>query len=83
MLSIRTQKRAGLVPYNVPIIAVDGVIRWYYTKEGSIKLGTYATQERALQVLDEIEIENNRFYKAMNGGINAHSAIYTYQMPSE
>ena len=59
MLSIRTQDRMVLVPYNNSIgISKYTQEEWIvYTFEytGMIRLGAYTTKERALEVLDEIE----------------------------
>lgn len=59
MLSIRTQDRMALVPYDSHIVirkrsskhSIE--IETYYS---TVILGTYATKERALEVLDEIEM---------------------------
>ena len=83
MLSIRSQNKDRLVPYN-SMIERDGTNLDIRIHDGVYeRLGKYATQERALEVLDEIEEANNDFYKVMNGGINVHELDYTYQMPKE
>ena len=59
MLTIRTQDRFGLIPYNNPITTIsfdDGKCKIMLGQVNSDGLlGTYATKERALEVLDEIE----------------------------
>jgi hypothetical protein len=64
MLSIRTQNRMALVPYN-NLIRIRGIViggekdvefRCFMEFDSeSFELGTYPTKERALEVLDEIE----------------------------
>ena len=81
MLSIRTQNRMALVPYNNVILIQDDYIDWETTEKNAIilnkvKLGTYSTKERALEVLDDIEFwcqETNQVLKHKN----------IYQMPKE
>ena len=70
-LSIRTQDKMGLVPYNAPIQIerikrrvenIDYPVPGFVPTLNDIKLGIYSTQKRALEVLDEIEkalCENN------------------------
>lgn len=92
MLYIRTQYKMALVPYDRPIIVLDNVIKWFYHNEGSIKLGTYSTKERALEVLDEIEsavyrnqtIYDEYFYNEF-GYHKQYSAngLAVYHMPKE
>jgi hypothetical protein len=58
MLSIRTQDRKTLVPYSGAILAYLNVL-WlqrFQDEDTDIKLGTYSSQERALEVLDEIQV---------------------------
>ena len=97
MLSIRTQNRMALVPYNSFILIEDEYINWDFTGKYAIvlnkfKLGAYATQERALEVLYEIEtaIEKNNFtnYKYFDGDIEKvveykYKLQTIYQMPKE
>jgi len=76
MLSIRTQDRMALVPYSrVTWVRNDGAI-FVMDNQGQpyLKLGQYATQERALQVLDEIDKTLNKC--PINLSI-------VYQMPKE
>ena len=58
MLSIRTQDRMALVPYknsiNVIKYNTDGWSIYTYEHTGMVILGTYDSEARALQVLDEI-----------------------------
>lgn len=69
MLSIRTQDRMALVPYDNQIYikmygdsSLNKVSHWeinlYVDKEKWVNLGTYKTKERALEVLDEIQQAN-------------------------
>ena len=66
MLSIRTQDRMALVPYNEEVYLKECpeskkcFIRIVSVKKNTLNLpfttlGTYATKERALEVLDEIQ----------------------------
>ena len=62
MLSIRTQDRMALVPYNNVIhineltVIESGKLVYELIIDNSFhSLGTYATKERALEVLDEIQ----------------------------
>ena len=84
MLSIRTQDRMRLIPYDKPIeikqTKIDG---WSLDiRELKYFLGTYATKERALEVLDEIEqyvvgkiiIQKN--VKVLNDSTYQYSSIY-------
>ena len=66
-LSIRTQDKMGLVPYNAPIQIerikrrvenIDYPVPGFVPTLNDIKLGIYSTQKRALEVLDEIEKAN-------------------------
>jgi len=108
MLSIRTQDRMALVPYDSAITIVTSY------KDGSVEnkmcelimpyrisymvLGTYATKERALAVLDEIEIavvgkillptyelenKNNRLVKGNLIKEDVITLPQVYHMPKE
>ena len=65
MLTIRTQDKMKLVPYNNTIEIYESRKRtelkeWELTgiceiTLGNVPLGTYSSKERALEVLDEIE----------------------------
>ena len=56
MLSIRSQDRMSLVPYNKQITATKGgSINMVFDNSDILPLGHYKTLERALEVLDEIE----------------------------
>jgi hypothetical protein len=107
MLSIRTQNRMTLVPYNKPITIAtlkaqryinskweDGIyVLCIFHKDlelNNLRLGTYKSKERALEVLDEIEemscdvyrgtinIFEEEIAKGKNGIRNN-----VYQMPKE
>ena len=98
MLSIRTQNRLCIVPFNKPIITVeiqDGKEYRIQNENGGI-LGTYATKERAIQVLDEIEaLLSKEKQLELYAIIDAHNGRYSsardrvmdikqvYQMPIE
>ena len=102
MLSIRTQNRMALVPYNNVIEIYengkrDEFNKWVSTGKFKITLndallGVYATKERALEVLYEIEtaIEKNNFtnYEYFDGYIEKvveykYKLQTIYQMPKE
>ena len=56
MLSIRTQDRMSLVPYDKQItVSKSNQFNMVFDNGDTLPLGTYATKERALEVLDEIE----------------------------
>ena len=83
MLTVRTQDRMALVPYNNTIEIYESRKRtelkeWELTgiceiTLGNVPLGTYSSKERALEVLYEIEtaIEKNNFtnYEYFDGYI--------------
>ena len=81
MLTIRTQDRTALVPYNNFILIEGEYINWdfkgkYVIVLNEFILGAYTTQARALEVLDDIEFwcqETNQVLKHKN----------VYQMPKE
>ena len=76
MLNIRTQDRMTLVPYNKPItITFTAVLnKEVIMKCGKEWLAMYATKERALEVLDEIQVANDKTTKTYN---------ITYEMPND
>ncbi len=59
MLSIRTQDRMALVPYDsamgIYVVYENGEVKEFELQCGIHWLGTYSSKERALEVLDEIE----------------------------
>ena len=92
MLSIRTQDRMALIPYTRPIEIINNTIWLYVNVESDeIKLGTYATKERALEVLDEIqEIISNQYNELLNSNLYSGSDAGSpfngnkvYEMPKE
>ena len=97
MLSIRTQNKMALVPYNSFILIQDDYIDWETTEKNAIilnkvKLGTYSTKQRALEVLDEIEkalAQNDTTTYGHLNGYNENTLEYKcklqtiYQMPDE
>ena len=98
MLSIRTQDRMALVPYNgrIMISLREGVHEegdWEFdtlfivTPDGVYKfLGTYKTNERALEVLDEIQahsLGNDTIrYEYFIGFDGTEQIEYTYKYKS-
>jgi extradiol dioxygenase family protein len=95
MLSIRTQDRMALVPYSGVLIQY-GDDRWQIVSEQAdireirfhlkkaLTLGTYATKERALEVLDEIEKCYKRCYtNNLTTRYNHLEQQLDYQMPKE
>jgi len=111
MLSIRTQDRMALVPYDSSIIIRENgkneiaiilnkfkknpidiekeyeyaLIYGYYMQ--GFELGRYATKERALEVLDEIEkklVDRNVYLKDNGSNYSALGTLpIVYQMPNE
>ena len=76
MLSIRTQDRMALVPYNRPLEVSKLLKHDICIKNGNndyTMLGTYKSKARALEVLDEIE---DMLYQASDVNL-------VYQMPKE
>ena len=84
MLSIRTQDRMALVPYDGKIEIMGELDQNLVRLENKqvlimeyTTLGTYATQKRALEVLDEIQYymtQQSEIYRTL------HSV---YEMPKE
>ena len=98
ILSIRTQDRMGLVPYDnaihinkLTVIESGKLVYELVIDNSSHSLGTYATKERALEVLDEIEdvARHNRFVELVIPLPNyskqelASEYEHIYQMPKE
>lgn len=82
MLSIRTQDRMALVPYKEEVwIREDGAIFTWDKNGVSKKLGQYANQEKALEVVDEIQYKAAYSQKCMSGKIAHDSSEHTYEMP--
>ena len=93
-LYIRSQDRKELRPQ--PKLGIDKLENKYYIVdrynfESAIILGVYETEERALEVLDEIQdkiVINYGYELATNSGIrpdNIKSKSYTaiYEMPQD
>lgn len=95
MLSIRTQDRMALVPYKgrILISIKDGVVNFkqelarntlVIVNEDNVytQLGTYATKERALEVLDEIEkaLRDDCVFSTSTGAVLIPTV---YRMPKE
>ena len=84
-LYIRSQSRRNLMKAN-DIVARDNQIVVYKENENSTIIGTYATEERALEILDEIQrLINDLQY--MSYAVDS-SSFYSYrpnvyEMPKE
>lgn len=91
MLSIRTQDRKTLVPYDKQITINDrNTFHMVFDNSEILPLGTYATKERALEVLDEIGVAFNKSqttyydYNYDVGLLNyTMPQLSVYQMPNE
>ena len=89
MLSIRTQDRMALVPYGGRIeITTSNRIAMLHTDGDWKELGAYATKERSLEVLDEIEqkvsdMRNDLLNSNLYNDGNVFYNKQVYQMPSE
>ena len=88
MLSIRTQDRMALLPYeNVLQINIIDSKYSLQTKDGIFwkELGKYETKERALEVLDEIQdyTKLGKQQKYDNQGLIEESGDWVYEMPKE
>lgn len=92
MLSIRTQDRMALVPYRETIKVIEYSNGWGLSiiLNELTELGTYATKERALEVLDEIGVAFNKSqttyydYNYDVGLLNyTMPQLSVYQMPNE
>lgn len=83
-LWIRSQDREKLVKCN-DIVANGSSIIGYFDKDTEYEdLGTYATKERALEVLDEIDKYKNKLEKAHFLGMEESEFVSsTFQMPKE
>ena len=92
MVVIRTQDRKRLFECNdVELVQLEcnGMHKLVENVNETdwVNLGTYATKERALEVLDEIEgvIKNGAETYIINGHVDTSSRTYGifYQMPKE
>lgn len=93
MLSIRTQDRMALVPYNGIIKITEYVNCWGISiiQEEFKELGTYETKKRALEVLDEIQEKiSDKWNELLNSNLfdlsyitNPFDGNKVYQMPKE
>ena len=72
-LWIRTQKRLDI--FKVNNIQIMGCDICAYTADGNYTLGEYDSNDRALEVLDEIEATLKIFSKSRE--------IFVYEMPKE
>jgi hypothetical protein len=82
---VRTQDRTGLI--EAKSIRYHGYCDHHYIHSHDLIIGEYATKERALQVLDEIQRaiqENEVTYVSQAQYHVEHSKIATvYEMPKE
>ena len=87
---IRSQDRKAIINIDVFYIEKDGR-KWMVGSERCINLGTYPTEERALEVLDEIQKEidglstDATIYEAMMSTFDLMKCSFkkVYQMPEE
>ena len=85
-LWIRSQDKKSLrIVSNINIIHEDGkMFICNYMGIANIKLGTYKTEQRALEVLDEIDKYKNKLEKAHFLGMEESEFVSsTFQMPKE
>jgi uncharacterized protein YlzI (FlbEa/FlbD family) len=97
MLSIRTQDRTALVPYDKTINIISDNAKVVYEQNedytialsnkriivcGKRVLGRYTTQERALEVLDKIQQFMDNIGIA-NSSIAKEISSVIYEMPKE
>lgn len=90
-LWIRSQDKSSLrIVSNINIIHEDGkMFICNYMGIANIKLGTYKTEQRALEILDEIEnhLINSSFARKTNGLGEVKDIIpnplFIYEMPKE
>ena len=79
----------GIYGFMDKIGDIDGYCICEFINDYHVKLGTYATKERALEVLDDIEdkLINCTFAKKQNGLGEVldfmPNSIYVYTMPKE
>lgn len=87
MLSIRTQDRLGLIPYNNPITTQESNNNFRImlgSKNSNGLLGSYKTKERALEVLDEIQkCLKEHYQNSETTRYNTRQQQIVYQMPKE
>ena len=76
---IRTQNRKSLIKPLVEIW-VSGVIVWAESNTNSFEIGRYETEERAIEVLDEIQRFINEFEFAV---ATDQECSKVFQMPKE
>ena len=85
-LWIRSQDKEKLVKANDIAIEMN-MIYGYFDKNTEYEhLGSYATKERALEVLDEIQnfmLCNREYGYTANVYINELAKCYIYEMPKE
>ena len=89
---IRTQDREELLKINNvktemlkhgDVRSCHIVCSSYDLQSTSHIIGTYATKERALEVLDEIQKSIRDIEIARIGGVNCHEVPYVYEMPNK
>jgi len=74
-LWVRSQDKKELVKVNRIALSNVGEILTFDNQENEINLGNYTPYERALEVLDEIQIEISKFLGT--------EAEIVYEMPEE
>lgn len=84
-LWIRTQDKRGIAKINEDIFVIGTVIRKFLNNENCwTDLGTYATEKRALEVLDEIQHKlANTNYDCLIDDYKIKASEIVYQMPKE
>ena len=86
-LSIHTQNKNKLIPYNQTISIVEEKNR-YVMKHGLEVLGKYNSRERALEIIEEIKIKLCMIHQFKNDDDNKvviafASSSEVYEMPQE
>ena len=81
---IRSQDKKILTNVCQVFVSANGTVRTIVAGGyDSDTIGMYSTQERALQVLDEIQRYIRDIEITKLGAMNAYDAVYTFEMPAE
>lgn len=83
-LWVRSQNKKLLIPIKSPIYVDDNKINYKESDSYIITIGEYKTNERAIEVLDEIqEAKLGNFHYRCNSNVKVSSKEDTiiYQMP--
>ena len=89
MMLIRSQDRKSLVPLNRPLYASSREIIYQDEEEGSNgwRMGSYASESRCLEILDEIQREFQYINHFSGSGVNSSDCqdwdYAVYQMPEK